>query len=559
MIPNIKTGTSFRGAQLYYLHDKRAERELLRLSDKRVAWTEARNTAHDEIDEAFAEMVATFRDQDALKTMSGFRLSGRPCEEPVMTVSLAWHPSEKPGKEEMLRAADGYLKHMGWEDHQAVYVCHTDTAHPHLHIILNRIHPETGKVLDDAFSRNRSQEWARAYEQERGRVWCEERIGKDYGRADGREPNGLPHDFAIDARETQRGYAELEEAQRTLDKREKEQLAKHHQEEREAFFESRHKAFREARQASYQEVRAEYKPRWVEHFREAEHLRKEAEQGAATLAVKVLHHAAAGDFEIAWELLSDREALTRNAENDIAEARRHLRGLQRTETRERQDEACAALYHERAAAYAQIKQRQKEERAELRDLQSARAAAEPYDKERLAEMVTEPVSTRLPDILDHAQPAQDKTVEIQKSDSSSLAGLAAELTEKVDAGLEPLNLGDERGTGVDIPQREPDAGGVSAVTGTADAMAGGIGKLAEVLSDAMSGFINPKTPKEKAQDLAARTKEKPQREEPAPRPQGGGTSFSFDTYLGEHGARIRREQEEYWQKRREEKDNSNER
>ena len=238
-------------------------------------------------------------------------------------------------------------------------------------------------------------------------------------------------------------YAELEEAQRTLDKREKEQLAKHHQDEREAFFDSRHKAFREARQAAYQEVRTEYKPLWVEHFREADHLRKEAEHGAATLAVKVLHHAAKGDFEIAWDLLSDREALSRNAEDEIAEARRQLRGEQRTETRERQDEACAALYHDRAAAYAAIKQRQKEERAELRDLQGARSAAEPYDKDRLIELVTEPVSTRLPDLLDHAQLGQEKAPETQTSSPSSLTDLAAELTEQLAAALQPLNVMEE--------------------------------------------------------------------------------------------------------------------
>ena len=70
-----------------------------------------------------------------------------------------------------------------------------------------------------------------------------------------KSPTALPHDFAIDARDAQQRYAELEEAARTLDRREREQLAKHHQDEREAFFDSRHQQFREARQAAYREVR----------------------------------------------------------------------------------------------------------------------------------------------------------------------------------------------------------------------------------------------------------------------------------------------------------------
>jgi Bacterial mobilisation protein (MobC) len=76
--PNIETGKSFRGAQLYYLHDKWEAKEQLRLSDERVIWTETRNTAHDAAEHAFAEMIATARDQDQLKIISGERLSGRP-------------------------------------------------------------------------------------------------------------------------------------------------------------------------------------------------------------------------------------------------------------------------------------------------------------------------------------------------------------------------------------------------------------------------------------------------------------------------------------------------
>ena len=78
----------------------------LRLSDERVIWTETRNTAHDAAEHAFAEMIATARDQDQLKIISGERFSGRPCEQPVMTISLSWHPSEKPTKEHMLEAAE---------------------------------------------------------------------------------------------------------------------------------------------------------------------------------------------------------------------------------------------------------------------------------------------------------------------------------------------------------------------------------------------------------------------------------------------------------------------
>ena len=190
MIPNIQTGTSFRGAQLYYLHDKRQKDELLRLSDERVAWTETRNTAHDAADDAFAEMIATARDQDQLKIMSGERLSGRPCEQPVMTISLSWHPSEKPGKEQMMRGGRQLSPPHGLgrapgrlcrpQRHGAPASAHHLEPHPSR---------DRAGCWTTPSRRTERQEWARDYEREHGRIWCEERIGKDYSRADGKEPH----------------------------------------------------------------------------------------------------------------------------------------------------------------------------------------------------------------------------------------------------------------------------------------------------------------------------------------------------------------------------------
>jgi len=45
MIPNIETGKSFRGAQLYYMHDKRQQGELLRLSEECVDCRDAQHGA----------------------------------------------------------------------------------------------------------------------------------------------------------------------------------------------------------------------------------------------------------------------------------------------------------------------------------------------------------------------------------------------------------------------------------------------------------------------------------------------------------------------------------
>jgi Relaxase/Mobilisation nuclease domain len=559
MIPNIKTGSSFRGTALYYLHDKRREGEALRLSHERVDWTVTRNTAHDDPHEAFAEMIAVARDQDRLKIEAGVRLSGRDCDDPVMTISLSWHPSEKPGKEQMVEAADSYLRHMGWEEHQAVYIPHNDRPHAHVHIVLNRIHPETGRVLDDAFSKNRSQEWA----QEHGRIWCEERVGKDYSRADGREPDGMPHDFATDARETQRPYMEREEAQQTQDQRERADLAEHHRVEREAFFETRHAQFREARQAAYREVRAEYKPRWVRHFQDADRQLQDARTDGAALALRALRCARDGDFAGAREAFAERSDLLRSAGQDIAAERRELRAEQRSDTRERQDQACKEVYEDRAQAFRDIKSRQKGERTELKELQAARDAHAPHDEARLIELVTVPPTERLAEATRDAAPTRADSRDAPEHPQALEAEAASELA------AQPSLL-DERAAEPDTaprfskrdPALENADRAANDIAGGGERVAGGIGKVAELVADALSNLINPPSPREQAmaKALDAARDEREREHQPARERQDREQRMvqhenqrtatdPFESFFNENAERIRREWEQRWRER----------
>ena len=190
MIPRIKTGTSFKGAALYYLHDKRAEGEQVRESKDRVAWTYAINTLEDEPEAVLAEMRVTAFNQFLLKMELGNRIDGRPVERPVMTVALAWPHEETPTREEMIETGHSFLQHMKWEGHQVLFVAHNDTKHLHVHLIINRVHPETGMTQDAAWTKHRSQQWALKYEREHGHVYCEARERK-YGRDGERAPDGM--------------------------------------------------------------------------------------------------------------------------------------------------------------------------------------------------------------------------------------------------------------------------------------------------------------------------------------------------------------------------------
>jgi len=192
MIPRIQTGDSFKGAALYYLHDKRLEGEQERLTTERVSWTHTLNTLENEPEAVIREMQHTAMNQQLLKYLSGNRGDGRPTERTVMTVALAWSPEQSPDREQMIAAGESYLKHMGWQDHQVLFVAHNDTKHPHVHLIINRIHPDTGMTMDSNWSKTRSQKWALAYEREHGHIYCHAREAK-YGRDQGHDASHLSY------------------------------------------------------------------------------------------------------------------------------------------------------------------------------------------------------------------------------------------------------------------------------------------------------------------------------------------------------------------------------
>jgi hypothetical protein len=555
MVPNLKKGSSFRGAMLYYLHDKRQQAELLRLSEERVAWTATRNCAAHEPELAFKEMSATAWDAERLKADAGERLSGHPLEQPVLTVSLSWHPSEKPGREEMEKAADSYLRFMGWDEHQAVYIAHNDTEHPHLHIVLNRVHPRTGKVLDDAFSKNRSQIWAAEYERTQGCIWCQERVGKDYTRPDDRPPHGLPHREAIEARNEAQHYAALEAAAMTLDAREKELLSQRHQKQREAFFETRHAQFREARQAAYRQVRQEFKERWVQHFRQADAIRHNAERKGAELETQILQLAREEDFAAAWQMYPDRAALLGAAEKQIAEARETLCDQQRAATRERQDAACKEIYDQRALAYIEIKQHQKQERAEFKELQAARWEQRPYDRDHLIGLLDprEPASAREAESRTEAENAPRTNDADRRADHDLVAEAARESPDV----REQLEL--PRGEPGKAPAREfPDRPLERPPRrDIADGLAGAIAKAAEVIGKVLEAFLSPETPREKAsREALARViaETAPEREaieqqreldnRQAAYEQQKSAQEKFDEHFARYGDRLRGEEEE---------------
>lgn len=151
MVPAIAAGgRSFRGAALYYLHDKRQDGEAVRLTTDRVAWVETVNLPTGDPERAWRIMAHTALAQAELKAAAGIKATERKLSKPVFAYSIAWHPGERPTKAEQMEAARASLAAQGLEEHQAIILCHTDEPQAHVHIIVNRVHPATGKAVKTA-------------------------------------------------------------------------------------------------------------------------------------------------------------------------------------------------------------------------------------------------------------------------------------------------------------------------------------------------------------------------------------------------------------------------
>jgi hypothetical protein len=149
MIATTRTGSGFRGLSAYLATGHDGQKH------ERVAWTDVRN-----LPPADHRLTATMMRATA-------NLSKR-CQKPVYHITVSWPEAERLPREQMLTVADRLIGDLGLAEHQAVIVCHNDTDHPHLHIMVNRVHPETGKAWSTSMDYKRVEESLRRLEHELG-------------------------------------------------------------------------------------------------------------------------------------------------------------------------------------------------------------------------------------------------------------------------------------------------------------------------------------------------------------------------------------------------------
>src|SRR5579862_9043578 len=112
---------------MHYLEVGRSGREY-----DRVDWIASRNLCDIDDPEIAGRLMEATADQS-------LRI-----QKPVYHVSLAFDPNDTIDRPRMELATDRVLDNLGLREHQAMFVAHRDREHAHVHIVVNRVHPDTG-------------------------------------------------------------------------------------------------------------------------------------------------------------------------------------------------------------------------------------------------------------------------------------------------------------------------------------------------------------------------------------------------------------------------------
>lgn len=395
----IGTGKSFKGLAAYLLHDP--ERAA---TAERVGWAQSFNLDDADPDRAWRLMAATAMSADQLKAAAGIK-KGKRAVNTAYHFSLSFNPHDQPAEKVQRAAVESALKALGLQDYQALAVSHTDTAHAHVHVMVNLINPENGlsaasKQPDGrpallSNSQRKLSQWAQRFEREHGLTVTEGRLENANRRAQGEK---------VDARREPRNVweqrrSETQDRRREFTKRQFQDQARDLTEGGRAMHE-KHRIEWDALKASYgaekkardlehkkaipaqiEAVKEAHKPRWSAMFKRQRDELRDFERADRSAIGRIWHAAAvfrdralAGDalggFVAAFSHQARRDIVQRKHDRERAKLGQQIRDeITRKISQAKRDQAAernAARLRYLSACDA-LKARQAEEREAQRE------------------------------------------------------------------------------------------------------------------------------------------------------------------------------------------------
>jgi len=106
--------------------------------------------------------------ETAAAEMRGVANENARVKDPVYHYQLCWQPGERPTRVQWEAAATKTIRQLGFDEHQYILSAHSDTEHFHVHVMVNRVHPETYRAHYPQFSKRSLDKALREIEAEQG-------------------------------------------------------------------------------------------------------------------------------------------------------------------------------------------------------------------------------------------------------------------------------------------------------------------------------------------------------------------------------------------------------
>ena len=95
---------------------------------------------------AFCETNCLSLKTAAAEMRAAAAMNGR-VKDPVYHFVISWPEGESPNERQIFEAARAAIKTLGMDGHQYVAAIHRDTQNLHVHVMVNRVHPETERAV----------------------------------------------------------------------------------------------------------------------------------------------------------------------------------------------------------------------------------------------------------------------------------------------------------------------------------------------------------------------------------------------------------------------------
>ena len=179
----VSAGRGIAGLMAYLMHDKVTADGRRAVTDERVAWVvPIGGSPTSDVDLCVRIMQGVSADAAILKQLSGASNRGRKLRKPYAHFMTSWPPGDTPSREEMLEVGRAQLQALGCSDRLAIALAHTDTDHAHFHLVVCKVHPETGMAASLNHSGLQLSRCAEQWEREHGGIVIENRVRRNEAR-----------------------------------------------------------------------------------------------------------------------------------------------------------------------------------------------------------------------------------------------------------------------------------------------------------------------------------------------------------------------------------------